>query len=70
MTTDSNHSARLADEPLADRREAEVARRREIQEGLDRRSLIIAEEARLLADYNLARILRHGRAIGEVTRGL
>lgn len=63
-------NARLADEPIEARREAEIVRQREIEEGLTRRSIVIAEEARLHAAVSFARTLRNGEAIGKKLRGL
>jgi len=58
-------NARLADKPLEVRREAELACQQEIADGLMRRHVIMAEEARILAAVNLARFLQLGRTIGE-----
>ena len=49
---------------------AEDARGREIEEGLTRKHVVIAEDARVYAAVNLARALQNGRAIGEKLRGL
>ena len=70
MMTHILDNARLADEPIEVRREAGIVRQREIEDGLTRRSIVIAEEARLFAAVSFARTLQNGRAIGDKLRGL
>lgn len=54
--THTRESARIADEPLEVRREAEIARKREIDEGFDRQRLTIAEDERFRTAVALARV--------------
>ena len=63
-------NARLADEPIEVRRETKIVRQREIEDGLARRSIVIAGEARLHAALSFVRLLENGRAIGDKLRGL
>ena len=55
-------NARQADDPIEVRREADLARREEIADGLQRRHVAEAEYARLYAVHNFALALRLGKA--------
>jgi hypothetical protein len=68
--THIDQNARLADEPLAVRREAEIIRQREIADGMQRRHVLMAEEARIYAEVNFARFLKHGPAIIDALKKL
>lgn len=57
MTTISEN-ARSADESIEVRREAEITLQREIAEGLTRRHLAIAEEARMRSAANFATLVQ------------
>lgn len=63
-------NARQADEPIEVRRQADIARQREIADGLMRRHVAIAEDARIDAEISFARTIQHGRAIGAALRKL
>jgi hypothetical protein len=62
--TNVPENARIADEPIEVRREAEVTRQREIGDGLRCRHVAIAEEARNFAEVHFAHALRNGQALG------
>lgn len=63
-------NARIADQLLEVRREADNARDREIAEGMARRHREEADYARIYAEVNFARLLQHGSAISEALRKL
>ena len=59
----------LADEPIEARREAEIVRQREIEEGLMRRHVAIASDERALAAAKFAILMRAGPALAAKLRG-
>lgn len=62
-------NARLADEPIEVRREAENARQREISDGLASCHLAITREERAFAAVNFATLLRVAPALAAQLRG-
>lgn len=64
-----NDSGRLADLPLAVRRQLEVAEQRELGEGLTHRHLHLAEYRQHYLAVQFARLLRAGPALAAKLRG-
>lgn len=63
-------NARLADDPIEVRRQAQITLQREIEDGMMRRHVAIGEEARFHSAVNFDRALKNGQAIGKKLRGL
>ena len=62
-------NARIADEPIEARREGEIARQREIGEGIKRRHLAIAADERAFAAANFETLLRVAPTLAAKLRG-
>lgn len=60
---------RIADEPIEVRREAEVIRQREIQDGITNRHLAMATDERAFAAANFETLLRVAPALAAKLRG-
>ena len=60
---------RIADLPLETRREQEVEKQRELEEGLSRRHVANAEYDRRYLAVQFDRLLRAGQALGAKLRG-